>query len=414
MTQVDSRATFVFDPLSAAFADDPYAIYRTMRQMDAPYFYEDVDSWMLTKMTDVEAVASDRAMVRSLDDVMSEDERKEAQRKINWHDMPHHERFVQTNLLESEGAVHHRLRTLVFREFTRGMIARQRDAIQTFVDGKLDALSDRQEFDFIEDFAAHVPGHIIGRLLGVPDEHCPQLRIWSENVVRFFDVGRDDNDKAIAEQATKEFYLFLLDLVAERRKKPQDDLLTQLMTHHDAGRLSEDELIATAMLILMAGHGSTIDVLGSGMHALLKYPDQHQKLRDTPELIGSAVQEMFRFDAPLPYFHRIATRDCTVGGQDFEAGTRFGLLYGAANRDPARFDNPDQFDITRAPNRHIAFGRGAHLCLGNHLAALDMDVIFSTLNRRFSKIELTADHVDYKRGLSVRGPKSLRIAVTAA
>lgn len=403
-----------FDPLSADFAADPYAVYAGLRQLETPYFYKDVDSWMLTRMADVEAVASDRAMVRSLDDQLSEAERKAAQRKINWHDMPHHERFVQTNLLESEGAVHHRLRTVVFREFTKGMIARQRDAIQDFVDSKLDALTEQGSFDFIEDFAAHVPGHIIGRLLGVPDEHCPQLRIWSENVVRFFDVGRDDTDKAIAEQATKEFYLFLRDLVAERRKAPQDDLLSQMMVHQDAGRLSEDELMSTAMLILMAGHGSTIDVLGSGMHALLRFPDQNQKLRLNPALITSAVQEMFRFDAPLPYFHRFATQDCEIGGQKFEAGTRFGLLYGAANRDPARFENPDMFDITRSPNRHIAFGKGAHLCLGNHLATLDMDVIFSTFNRRFAKIKLMEANPEYKRGLSVRGPKSLRIAVSPA
>ncbi|MGH1413692.1 MAG: cytochrome P450 [Pelagimonas sp.] len=409
-----TQAQLVFDPLSADFARDPYAVYSAMRQLETPYYYEDVDSWMLTKMADVEAVASDRTMVRSLDDQLSDGARKAGQRKINWHDMPHHERFVQTNLLESEGATHHRLRTLVFREFTRAMIARQREAIQTFVDAKLDRLSDLRDFDFIEDFAAHVPGHIIGRLLGVPDEHCPQLRIWSESVVRFFDVGRGQDDKALAEQATKEFYLFLADLVTERRKSPQEDLLTQLMIHHDAGRLSEDELIATAMLILMAGHGSTIDVLGSGMHALLKFPDQHRKLRNDPNQITTAVQEMFRYEAPLPYFHRFATRDCVIGGQSFRAGTRFGLLYGAANRDPDQFENPDKFDITRTPNRHIAFGKGAHLCLGNHLAALDMDVIFSTLNRRFAKIELAAGEPDYKRGLSVRGPKSLRISVTPA
>ncbi|PYG27035.1 cytochrome P450 [Pelagimonas varians] len=402
----------IFDPRSAEFAADPYPVYAALRQLETPYYYEDVDSWMLTKMADVEAVASDRSMVRSLDDQLSEAERKAAQRKINWHEMPFHERFVQTNLLESEGAVHHRLRTVVFREFTKSMIARQREAIQSFVDGKLEALTDLGEFDFIEDFAAHVPGHIIGRLLGVPDEHCPQLRIWSENVVRFFDIGRDDTDKAIAEQATKEFYLFLMDLVAERRKNPQEDLLSQMMLHREAGRLSEDELIATAMLILMAGHGSTIDVLGSGMHALLRFPGQHQKLRADPALVGTAVQEMFRYEAPLPYFHRFATKDCEIGGRSFKAGTRFGLLYGAANRDPARFELPDMFDITRSPNRHIAFGKGAHLCLGNHLAALDMDVIFSTLNQRFAKIELAGGPPEYKRGLSVRGPKSLRIAVT--
>lgn len=401
---------FVFNPLSPEFARDPYAVYAELRAQHEPFYYAEQDIWLLSRMADVQRVATDRKMVRSLDDVQSEEERRAEQHKRNWHDMPHHERFVQTNLLESEGETHHRLRTLVFKEFTRAMIARQRQAIQTFVASKLDGLRYQSEFDFIEEFAAHVPGHIIGRLLGVPDQDCPQLRVWSENVVRFFDVGRDDDDKALAEQATKEFYLYLLDLVAERQKAPQEDLLTQLMRHRDAGRLSEDELIATAMLILMAGHGSTIDVLGSGMHSLLRFPDQYQKLRAEPELITTAVQEMFRYESPLPYFHRIATEPCEVAGQSFAPGTRFGLLYGAANRDPEAFEQADQFDIARSPNRHIAFGKGAHLCLGNHLAALDMDVIFSTLNRRFAKIELAQDP-EYKPGLSVRGPKALQIRV---
>ena len=399
-----------FDPLSDSFARDPYTAYAKLRDLSEPYYYADVDSWMLTKATDVEAVALNKTMLRSRDHLISEAERKAEQRKMNWHDMPHHERFVQTNLLESEGETHSRLRKLVFREFTAAMIARQRDTIQTFVDHLLKGLDGRDTFDFVEDFAAHVPGHIIGRVIGVPDEDCPQLRIWSENVVRFFNVGCDDNDKRIAEQATKEFYDYLLTLVAARRKSPQEDLMSRMVEHRDAGRMSEDELVATTMLILMAGHGSTIDVLGSGMHALLRFPEQHQKLRDDPALINLAVQEMFRFESPLPYFHRFATEDTEVGGRVFKAGTRFGLLYGAANRDPARFENADQFDVTRSPNRHIAFGGGTHFCLGNHLARLDMDVIFTTLNQRFASIELVKDPI-YKPGLSVRGPFTLDIAV---
>lgn len=403
-------AQITFDPLSESFARDPHAAYGALRALPRPYYYADVDSWMLTKAADVEAVALNKTMVRSRGHLISEAERKAEQRKMNWHDMPHHERFVQTNLLESEGETHARLRKLVFREFTAAMIARQRETIQAFVDNLLEGLGDRDTFDFVEDFSAHVPGHIIGRVIGVPDEDCPQLRVWSEEVVRFFNVGCDDNDKARAEQATKDFYEYLLDLVVARRKTPEEDLMSRMVEHRDADRMSEDELVATTMLILMAGHGSTIDVLGTGMHALLRFPDQHQKLRDDPKLINLAVQEMFRFESPLPYFHRFATEDTVVGGRSFEAGTRFGLLYGAANRDPDRFENADQFDVTRSPNRHIAFGGGTHFCLGNHLARLDMDVIFTTLNERFASIDLVKEPT-YKKGLSVRGPISLDIAV---
>ncbi|MBO9403233.1 cytochrome P450 [Shimia sp. R9_3] len=409
MTQ-DTPATVLLDPHGAEFAADPYSTYAALRALDGPYYYEEIDTWMLTRMADVEAVALNKTMLRNNEAFISEEARLAQQRAINFHDMPHHERFVQVNLLESEGATHDRLRKVVFREFTPAMIARQREAIQSFVDRLLDGLSDQDEVDFVGDFAAHVPGHIIGRILGVPDEDCPQLRHWSEEVVRFFDPGRVDEDKARAEQATKEFYEYLLDLLAEREKASQDDLLSRLISHRDEGRLSQDELISTAMLILMAGHGSTIDVLGSGMHALLRYPEQHDRLREDPSLMKTAVQEMFRYESPLPFFHRFATEETEVGGKLFPAGTRFGLLYGAANRDPARFENPDKFDVGRTPNRHMAFGGGGHFCLGNHLARLDMDVIFSTLNTRFASISLAEETPEYKRGLSVRGPKALRVA----
>ena len=399
-----------FDPLSKDFAQDPHKFYTQLREQNIPYYYEDIDTWMLTKIQDVEDVALDKTMVRGLHDKLTKDELLEQQHKMNWHNMPHHERFIQFNLLESEGDVHTRLRKLVFKEFTPAMIIKQREAIQSYVDRLISQLIDLEEIDFVESFASHVPGHIIGRVLGVPDEDCPQLRIWSENVVHFFNIGCNDDDKILAEQSTKEFFYYLHSLLLERDKLPQDDLLSRLQEQKKAGLMDEDELIATAMLILMAGHGSTIDVLGSGMHSLLRFPDQQTKLKNDPSLIKTAIQEMFRFESPLPYFHRFATRDSLVAGQEFNSGTRFGLLYGAANRDPTRFNEPNKFDITRNPNRHIAFGGGTHFCLGNHLARLDMDVIFTTLNEKFNSFELVEENPIYKRGLSVRGPKSLKIA----
>ncbi|SMP33554.1 cytochrome P450 [Shimia sagamensis] len=406
----DPASRISLDPQSTGFAADPYATYAAMRALDAPYFWESANTWMLTKMADVEAVALDKTMLRNNEEFIEDVDRRAQQRAINFHDMPYHERYVQVNLLESEGATHARLRKVVFREFSPAMIARQRPAIQDFVDTLLEELCEQEEVDFVAEFAAHVPGHIIGRVLGVPDEDAPMLRHWSEEVVRFFDPERGAEDKARAETATKEFYEYLLVLLANREKAPKEDLLSGLIAYRDAGQLSQDELVSTAMLILMAGHGSTIDVLGSGLHALLRFPDQHQRLRDDPSLMKTAVQEMFRYESPLPYFHRFATEDTEVGGKLFPAGTRFGLLYGAANRDPVRFERPDLFDVGRTPNRHMAFGGGGHFCLGNHLARLDMDVIFSTLNARFSEIELAEVVPEYKRGLSVRGPKNLRIS----
>ena len=403
----------VLDPHAPEFAANPYAVYARMRAQ-GPWFHAETDTWMLTRIADVERVVLDRSMVRALEDGASPEEAEARRRRMNWHDMPYHQRFVQTNLLESDGADHDRLRAVVARAFTPKAVDRLRPAIAAHVEGLLDTVAGQSRIDFIEDVAAHVPGVVIGRLLGVPDADSPRLRFWSEEVVRFFDPGRDDADKARAEHATRAFHDYLVDLLDRRASVPEDDLLTGLLARHGAGDLSRDELIATVMLILMAGHGSTIDVLGTGLLALLRFPQADADLRADPGLLRPAIDEMFRFDPPLPYFHRSAPADCTVGGRDFPAGTRFGLLYGAANRDPDRFDRPDMFDIHRPRARHVAFGGGAHFCLGNHLARMSMELVFTALHRRYRQIALAGDNLRFKPGLSVRGLESLPLVLEPA
>jgi cytochrome P450 len=402
----------LFEPQSEAFALNPYKFYADLRQLDEPYFYEGAQAYLLSRYVDVEGAARNPTLVRSLDAFMDPNYVKAQQRARGWHDMPNHERFVQFSLLERDGATHFRLRVIVLRALSRRFIEQQRGMIETYVDRLLDQLLQQKEFDFVADLASHVPGHIIGHLLGVPDKDCPQLRIWSENIVQFFDVRRTQAHKILAENATTEFYFYLSDLITERRKKPQEDLISSLVAAQDAGEMSESELISTCMLILAAGHGSTIDVLGSGMHTLVSYPEQMRLLRQEPGHIQMAVQEMFRFESPLPFFHRYASEALVLNGQHYPKGTKFGLLYGSANRDPNQFPDADTFDITRNPNRHVAFGRGAHLCLGNHLSRLDMEVIFLSILRRTRHIELSDPEPTYKKSLSARGPESLRVTLT--
>ncbi|CAN0606018.1 unnamed protein product, partial [Ectocarpus sp. 12 AP-2014] len=166
--------------------------------------------------------------------------------------------------------------------------------VQAYADRMVERALEKREIDFVADIALHMPGHIIGTLLGVPEADCPQLRIWSDNVVQFFGLERTEDDKLLAESATAAFHLYLVDLIKTRRRAPKDDLLSILIQAQDAGALDETELIATAMLILMAGHGSTIDVMGSGCHALLRYTDQAEQLRHAPDQLQNAVQAMFR------------------------------------------------------------------------------------------------------------------------
>lgn len=403
-----------FDPLSPAFAQNPYPVYSKLRGLGALKYFPVYEMWLVPRYSDIAAIVMDLKMVRSLEGLLSEKEIADRKKKDNWHDMPYHSRFIQINMLDSDGPVHDRLRKQVFKSFTPALIARLRPSIQQFVDNLIDTISDLRKIDYVEDFAAAVPGHVIGMLVGIPDEDCPQLRTWSDNIVQYFDIDRSDERKKLAEDTTYEFYRYLKDLKAERRASPGEDLISRLIEVEEAGFINEDEFISTCMLIVMAGHGSTLDVLGSGMHALLRFPDEMMRLRQNPSLINTAVQEMFRFESPLPFFHRYATEDTVVNGQDFPKGTRFGLLYGSANRDESFFEHADSFDISRKPNRHQAFGGGAHFCLGNHLARLNMDIIFTSLLRRFSSIELAEDEPEYKRGLGIRGPKALQIELTVA
>ena len=406
-------APFHFDPLSAEFAADPYAVYARMRAEDGLFPFPELDMLLVTRQRDVAGIVADKRLPRMPEGILDEAELKRRQRQDNFHDMPHHARFVQFSMLNSDGEVHDRLRRQVYRMFTPALIAGQRSAIETYVTGLVSSLVGAGEVDFVADLAVHVPGHVIGHLLGVPEADCPMLRTWSENIVQYFDVDRSAARKALAESTAAEFGAYLRELKADRVRNPREDLVTRLVQAEQLGEMSEDEFISTAMLILMAGHGSTIDVLGSGMHAMLRFPDQMARLKADPSLMPTAVQEMFRFESPLPFFDRYAAEEVEVGGITYPRGTRFGLLYGAANRDPAQFDWPDHFDVGRTPNRHLAFGGGAHFCLGNHLARLDMDVIFTTLFRTFRQINLV-EVPEYKRSLSVRGPRALRLRLEAA
>ena len=412
ITSVAPPSRAIFQPNTNAFARDPHSVYAHLRARSEPYYLDEFGGYVFSRYGDVRALALCPDMVRGAQAFMSSKDLSAEQRAKGWHDMPAHERFVQTNLLESDGADHRRLRATVFKAFTRQYVERHRAMVQAYANKMIEAVLEKRQIDIVADIALHMPGHIIGTVLGVPEQDCPQLRIWSDNVVQFFGLARTEDDKKLAERATSEFHFYLIDLIKARRIAPKDDLLSILIAAQDAGDLSETELIATAMLILMAGHGSTIDVMGTGCHALLRHPDQTNQLRTDPSLMPGAVQEMFRYDTPLPFFHRYAARDCTVAGYDMPQGTKVGLLYAAANRDPMAFDMPDTFDITRTPNHHLSFGMGAHLCLGNNLSRLDMEVLFTTLLARTKAIELATDDVTYKTGISVRGPIALPVTLT--
>lgn len=402
-----------FAPDSAEFGRDPWPAYAALRRLPGLPWLPGFEGHLAARHEDVRAIASDRRMVRNPSGFATPDQLRAIQVAANFHDMPFHERFVQVSMLEIDGPAHDRLRRAVFASFTRSALAGLRRWLDAQVASLLDEALPRGRFDFVVDLAAHLPGQVIGRLIGTDPALVAPMTAWSEDVVSYFGLTRPPEAKARAEAATRQFHGLLRDLLADRRAAPRDDLTSRLLTAPANERLTEDELIATLMQLLHAGHGSTIDALGNGMAALLAHPSQMRLLRARPDLTGPAVHEMIRFAAPLPFFHRYAAEDLRIAGADWQQGTKFGVLYASANRDPACVPDPDRFDITRQPAPHLAFGAGPHVCLGNNLARLGMEALFAALLARTTAIEADGPSL-WKTGLQAHGPLSLPIRVTPA
>ena len=395
-----------FDPYSREFSRDPYLIYAQLRRQQPIFFHEDWGAWIFSTYEDINAMLVDKRLGRTLDHVSTDSEIATHREKHNWAAAPMHSKYVKVSILDSEGRLHERLRKAVFKEFTVRGVDHFNGTIQRIVDRQVEKIASQKTFDFIEEFVAPIPGLVIGAVLGVPEGECGQLRIWSENIVQFFEPERTDQHRELAEQSTIEFADYLRVLLEQRTLNPQNDLISQMIDWRDGDdRLNDDELVSTCMTILMAGHGSTIDVAGNGMLALLCHPQQMAALRQEPSLMKNAIQEMFRYDPPLPYFHRYALEDVTYKGREFRKGTLLGFLYASANRDENQFQEADKFDIRRSPKRHLAFGGGTHHCLGNHLARLNMSIIFNTLLQRFPDLKLGVDvhELEYRAGCSSRG-----------
>lgn len=400
---------FTFEPYGEEFARDPYRIYRYLRENHPVYYFKEWDLYLLSCYEDIATLVNDPRLVRTLDHILPVEEVSARRKAENWDRTPNLSRYVRINILDSEGEYHDRLRQLVFRIFTPVRVAALRGFVQSHVDRCLENVIKRGEMDFIEDFAAQIPGHVIGALLGVPETERPRLRQWTEDIVQFFEPERSPEQVQLAEDTTTELADYLVSLFEKRLEKPEDDLISELVAAEAEGKLNRDELISTCTILLGGGHGSTIDVSGNGMLALLKHPGQLERLRNDPSIMPTAIQEMFRYDSPLPYFHRYLLEDMEYKGVRYAKGTKFGVLYGSANRDPAQFPDPGQFDVGREPNRHLAFGIGAHFCLGNHLARLNMDIMFNAVLSRMSDLQLAGDEPEFRTGLTSRGLKALPV-----
>ena len=372
--------TFPQSPRDQTFVQNPYPVYKQMRALGPLFDWPDYGMVAAANHATIDALLRDRRFGREVPGGIDAP--------------PHLKPFydLETNsMLEREPPVHTRLRGLVLRAFTSRRINGLAPEIAALSHQLIDDMG--ANVDLLPTFAERLPVIIIARLLGVPEDHADQLLIWSHDMVAMYQSRRDRaiEDRAIA--AVNAFTAFLHDIIAARRKAPQDDLISELIAaRDDHDRLTEAELISTCILLLNAGHEATVHTIGNGIKALLEAgPEAIAVLRTNP---GAVAEEILRFDPPLHVFQRIAQQDVEVFGHCFQTGDRVALILGSAGRDPAVVDAPDRFDPTRIKPQHLAFGGGLHFCVGAPLARLELAVALPILFARHPALCL-ADETEY-------------------
>jgi cytochrome P450 len=383
-----SLAFSLADP-PAGFIDDPYPHYAALREHQ-PVHRLGPTSWLLTRHADVLAAYRHPHL--------ASDKREEFAGRLGA-PSPIYEHHT-TSLVFSDPPRHTRVRRLLMGALNQRAIARMETPVQRLVAGLLDGLEDTAAPDLIRDFAACIPVDVIGNLLAVPVAEREPLRDWSLAILSALEPAPSAATLAAANAAVLDFCACLRTLVAERRRHPGDpeaDVLTRLIQGDAEGELSEAELLHNCIFLLNAGHETTTNLIGNGVWTLLMHPGQWQRLVAEPALITTAIEELLRFESPLQLNNRQATQTLEVGGTTLPAGSFVTLGIGAANRDPAVFEQPDRLDIGRKPNPHLAFGQGAHACSGMNVARLEARVAIGALAQRFPRLELAGAPVRDQR-----------------
>ncbi len=401
-----------FDPYQPGFLDNPYPTYARLRRQ-SPIFYD--QRWNLTffaRHSDVEPMLRDRRFERDIRHVPEAARRvdPEVYQRIYPPRYPMWTRLIRDSFIDLEPPRHTRIRRLVQWAFTRRASRSYRPRMEAEAHRRLDQAAGRGAMEAIADYATPIPLVMIAELMGVPGEDQPRLVEWSHRLVRLFDEGCTAEEGQSAEQAGIDFADYLRDLIRSPRTREGDNLLSHLIrARHEGDALSEEELIATAILVLNAGHEATVQAIGNGLMALSAHPDQWRRWRKDRRLTPTAVEELLRYDTPLQMFERWVTEDVDWRGTELAAGSKVGLLFGSANHDEQVFERPDRLDLGRTPNPHVSLGGGVHFCVGASLAREELKVAFEVLLERVSRFELVPAPRERTPSLVFRGVHRLPI-----
>ena len=394
-----------YNPLSFRTAQDPYPVYAALRTRDPVHRSCLLKAWLFTRHSDVDAILRDHRHFGNDPRTGSLSYRQHAM-------LPPPDEFT---MLFLDPPDHTRLRALVNEAFTQRAVDDLEPRIRSILGSLLADIEDPAGFDLMQAVARPLPVIVIAEMLGVPPEDRERFRIWSAQRARLLEPTIGPRERAAGEAASKAFDAWFRPIVEARRAEPRDDIVSVLArAEDDGGRLSEREMLNMLRLLLIAGIETTANLIGNGMLALLRHPEQFGRLRNDPSLIPAAVEELLRFDSPVQADFRRVLADCEVNGFALRRRDNVVLLLGAANRDPDVFEDPDRLDVGRSQGSHLSFGRGVHHCLGAPLARLEGRIVLEMLLERFSHMDLLAERPRFRKGIVLRGLQSLTVRCVRA
>jgi cytochrome P450 len=398
------------DPHEPRFFQNPYVAYAHLHRASQTFYWEEFGFWCFAGFDDVSRLLRDRNLGRENPDGPPSPKSAGSPR----HHVRHFDALEEHSLLEREPPVHTRLRTLVHRAFVSRQVERLKPRLESLCHQLIDEFEGSGSVDLISAYASPLPVAIIANMLGIDEAMGPQLLDWSHAMVAMYVHGRTRQVEERADLASREFARFLRDELKLRRKRAGEDLLSQLaLAEADGQKLSEDELISTAVLLLNAGHEATVHQTGNAAKTLLERYTEPAELFSTEHAAAAIVEEALRFDAPLHMFTRFAGSDISLetasGPVTLKRGQKIGLLLGAANRDPASFDRPDSFHPGRADQKNVSFGAGIHFCIGAPLARLELQVALRVLFERLPRLRL-ADAPEYRDSYHFHGLDKLEVS----
>jgi cytochrome P450 len=398
-----------FDLTDPSFISNPYPLLAELQDAAPIFWYEPSRQWIVTRHALVHAALRDRRLGRAYHHRYTDEEFGRAGSDPRWSDFADSERW---SLLNLEPPDHTRIRGLLTKVFTPKAVAALRPMIEMEAASRWAAVAEQPTVELLSQYAQPYSVAVICSMLGVPSSDTASLLDWSHAIVKMYELTTTDDQRVRANQAARDFIEYVSNLIDDKRQRPDDALVSQLVAvEEDGKRLTRDEIICTTIVLLNAGHEATVNTLGNGMRAFMLHPDEWRRVASGEVSPRAAVEEMIRWDAPLQLFERWVLDDVEIAGQQLSVGDEIAMLFGAANRDPRHFTDPTRFDAGRGDATHVGFGGGLHFCIGAPLARLELEISLAEIARRAPAISMASEPA-YHPTFVIRGLTGLELALS--